>query len=113
MNRNSPYETGLDRNPANYVALSPLSFLARAAEVEWDVGERQTALQYYFMLSFCYVSLTLFNSYLNSCYGTFFTNFLVLSLAFDFDIDRILADARERQRTSGRRIVSPPVREEA
>ena len=33
MNRNSPYETGLDRNPANYVPLSPLSFLARAAEV--------------------------------------------------------------------------------
>jgi 3-(methylthio)propionyl---CoA ligase len=27
------YRTGLDRNPANYVALSPLSFLARAAEV--------------------------------------------------------------------------------
>ena len=36
-----------------------------------------------------------------------------LAQAFDFDIDRILADARERQRTSGRRIVSPPVREEA
>ena len=33
MNRNSRYDTGLDRNPANYVALSPLSFLARAAEV--------------------------------------------------------------------------------
>ena len=36
MNRNSPYETGLDRNPANYVPLSPLSFLARAAEVYPD-----------------------------------------------------------------------------
>jgi fatty-acyl-CoA synthase len=33
LNRNSPYETGLDRNPANYVPLSPLSFLARTAEV--------------------------------------------------------------------------------
>jgi len=29
----NPYRTGLDRNPANHVALSPLSFLARAAEV--------------------------------------------------------------------------------
>ncbi len=36
MNRNSPYDTGLDRNPANYVPLSPLSFLARAAEVYPD-----------------------------------------------------------------------------
>ena len=36
MNRSSPYETGLDRNPANYVPLSPLSFLARAAEVYPD-----------------------------------------------------------------------------
>jgi fatty-acyl-CoA synthase len=36
LNRNSPYETGLDRNPANYVALSPLSFLARTAEVHRD-----------------------------------------------------------------------------
>ena len=33
LNRTNPYETGLDRNPANYVALSPLSFLARTAEV--------------------------------------------------------------------------------
>ncbi|HVY04790.1 MAG TPA: acyl-CoA synthetase [Burkholderiales bacterium] len=33
MNRNNPFESGLDRNPANYAALSPLSFLARAAEV--------------------------------------------------------------------------------
>ena len=36
MNRRSPYETGLYRNPANYVALSPLSFLARTAEVYPD-----------------------------------------------------------------------------
>ncbi|HET6222689.1 MAG TPA: acyl-CoA synthetase [Dongiaceae bacterium] len=31
--KSSPYETDLDRNPANYVPLSPLSFLARAAMV--------------------------------------------------------------------------------
>ena len=29
----NPYETGLDRNPANHQPLSPLSFLKRAAEV--------------------------------------------------------------------------------
>jgi fatty-acyl-CoA synthase len=29
----SPYQTGLDRNPANYAPLTPLSFLARTAEV--------------------------------------------------------------------------------
>ena len=33
MTHNRPYDTGLDRNPANYAPLSPLSFLARAAEV--------------------------------------------------------------------------------
>jgi fatty-acyl-CoA synthase len=33
LSRTNPYNVGLDRNPANYVALSPLSFLARAAEV--------------------------------------------------------------------------------
>jgi len=30
---NSPYDTGLDKNPANYQPLSPLSFLERAARV--------------------------------------------------------------------------------
>ena len=30
---NSPYETGLDRNPANYQPLSPLTFLERSARV--------------------------------------------------------------------------------
>ncbi len=29
----NPYNTGLDRNPANYQPLTPLSFLARAADV--------------------------------------------------------------------------------
>ena len=33
MSHVNPYRTGLDRNPANHVALSPLSFLARTAEV--------------------------------------------------------------------------------
>ncbi len=33
MNRIDPYEVGLDRNPANFVALSPLSFLERSARV--------------------------------------------------------------------------------
>jgi len=33
LSHGNPYRTGLDRNPANHVPLSPLSFLARAAEV--------------------------------------------------------------------------------
>jgi fatty-acyl-CoA synthase len=36
MSRPNPYREGLDRNPANHVALSPVSFLARAAEVYPD-----------------------------------------------------------------------------
>jgi len=36
LKRNNPYKIDLDRNPANYVPLSPLSFLARAAEVYPD-----------------------------------------------------------------------------
>jgi fatty-acyl-CoA synthase len=36
LTRHSLYDTGLDRNPANYVPLSPLSFLARSAEVYPD-----------------------------------------------------------------------------
>ncbi|MBW7860360.1 MAG: acyl-CoA synthetase [Rhodocyclaceae bacterium] len=31
--QNSPYETGLDKNPANYVPLTPLTFLERSASV--------------------------------------------------------------------------------
>jgi hypothetical protein len=30
-----------------------------------------------------------------------------LAQAFDFDVDRILADLREKQRKSGRQILSP------
>jgi fatty-acyl-CoA synthase len=33
MTRSNPYDVGLDRNPANFVALSPLSFIERAAAV--------------------------------------------------------------------------------
>ncbi len=33
MNRNHPFRSGLDKNPANFASLSPLSFLARSAEV--------------------------------------------------------------------------------
>ena len=36
-----------------------------------------------------------------------------LAQAFDFDIDRILADAREKQRKGGRKILSPPVANDA
>ena len=36
----TPYETGLDRNAANFQPLTPLSFLARAAEIYPD----QTAI---------------------------------------------------------------------
>ena len=32
-----------------------------------------------------------------------------LAQVFDFDIDRILADAREKQKRSGREILSPPI----
>ena len=42
MTRINPYSMGLDRNPANHVALSPLSFLARAAHVH----PTRTALVY-------------------------------------------------------------------
>ena len=33
MKRTHPYNTGLDKNPANFVALSPLSYLQRTARV--------------------------------------------------------------------------------
>jgi len=42
LTRINPYALGLDKNPANYVALSPLSFLARAAHVH----PQRTALIY-------------------------------------------------------------------
>ncbi|MCA9984015.1 MAG: hypothetical protein KDE59_06965, partial [Anaerolineales bacterium] len=36
MSTSNPYEIGLDQNPANYVPLSPLTFLARSAHVYPD-----------------------------------------------------------------------------
>jgi hypothetical protein len=36
-----------------------------------------------------------------------------LAASMDFDIDRILEDARQKQRESGRRIISAPVRQDA
>ena len=36
MDRNNPYSLGMDKNAANYVALSPLSFIERAARVYPD-----------------------------------------------------------------------------
>ena len=44
--RSGPYAMGLDQNPANYEALSPLSFLPRAARTypnrtAWIHGDRQ------------------------------------------------------------------------
>ena len=36
-----------------------------------------------------------------------------LAESMEFDVDRILEDARKKQKTSGRTILSPPVREDA
>ena len=39
----TPYDTDLDRNPANFQPLTPLSFLARAAAVYPDQTPSSTA----------------------------------------------------------------------
>ena len=36
----------------------------------------------------------------------------VLAESMDFDIDRILKDARQKQKESGRKVLSPPVRQD-
>ena len=36
----------------------------------------------------------------------------VLAQSMDFDVDRILEDARQKQQESGRKILSPPVRQD-
>ena len=36
----------------------------------------------------------------------------VLAEAVDFDIDRIVEDARQKQKESGRKVFSPPVRQD-
>lgn len=72
-----------------------MSYL-RSAQLALLVVHRgfiQTAMQYFFMLNFAYVSINLFNGYLNMFYGTFFTNFLVFSMIFDYDISRETAVA--------------------
>jgi hypothetical protein len=37
----------------------------------------------------------------------------VLAESLEFDIDRILEDARQKQKESGRKILSPPARQDA
>ena len=37
----------------------------------------------------------------------------VLAKSMDFDIDRILEDARQKQKASGRKVLSPPVQQDA
>ena len=37
----------------------------------------------------------------------------VLAQSMDFDVDRILEDARQKQKESGRKVLSPPVRQDA
>ena len=37
----------------------------------------------------------------------------VLAESMDFDVDLILKNARQKQRQSGRKILSPPVRQDA
>jgi hypothetical protein len=37
----------------------------------------------------------------------------VLAASLGFDIDRILQEAKEKQKKTGRKVLSPPVREDA
>jgi hypothetical protein len=37
----------------------------------------------------------------------------ILAESMDFDIDRILEDARQKQKESGRKVLAPPVRQDA
>jgi hypothetical protein len=37
----------------------------------------------------------------------------VLAESLDFDIDRILKDARQKQKESGRMVLTPPARQDA
>ena len=36
-----------------------------------------------------------------------------LAASMDFDVDRILEDARQKQKKSGRNVLSPPARQDA
>lgn len=53
MHRANPYEIGLDKNPANFVSLSPLSFIQRTAAIYPDrVAVIHGALQQSWALTF-------------------------------------------------------------
>ena len=45
-----------------------------------------TIIQLYFMMIFFYITMTIYNGYMNMCYGTIFTNFPVFALIWDVDI---------------------------
>ena len=45
-----------------------------------------TTIQYMFMIAFHFVSINIYNGYLNMFYGTLFTNMVVFSMIFDKDI---------------------------
>jgi phospholipid-translocating ATPase len=45
-----------------------------------------TTIQYLFMIAFHFVSINIYNGYLNMFYGTLFTNMVVFSMIFDVDI---------------------------
>ena len=52
----NPYEEGLERNPANHVALTPLGFLSRAAHVypgrtAWRHGVRSATYREFYARS--------------------------------------------------------------
>jgi phospholipid-translocating ATPase len=47
-----------------------------------------TTIQYLFMVAFHFITLNMYNGYLNMFYGTVFTNFLVFSLVLDVDVPR-------------------------
>jgi phospholipid-translocating ATPase len=45
-----------------------------------------TTIQYLFMIAFHFVSINIYNGYLNMFYGTLFTNIVVFSMIYDVDI---------------------------
>ena len=47
-----------------------------------------STIQYLFMVAFYFITMNIYNGYLNMFYGTVFTNFLVFSMVFDVDIPR-------------------------
>lgn len=45
-----------------------------------------TTIQYLFMIIFYFVTINIYNGYLNMFYGTIFTNLVVFAMVFDIDI---------------------------